>query len=118
MQIKYPFQAGTSGRTATANEEDHIHQLIEQVLFTAIGERVNRPTFGSNINQLVFAPNSPELSATTQLLTQGVLQQWLGNLILVKSINVQNTESTLTVTVQYIMRRNQQHRETTITRTL
>ncbi len=118
MQFKYPFQADTRGRTAITDEEDHIRQLIEQVLFTSLGERVNRPTFGSNINQLVFAPNSEELAAATQLLVQGALQQWLGTLIMVKSVNVQNSDSTLTVTVQYIIRRNQQPRETTFTRTL
>lgn len=118
MQFKYPFQADTSGRTAVTNEDEHIRQLIEQVLFTSIGERVNRPTFGSNINHLIFAPNSTELSATTQLLVQGALQQWLGNLILVKSVNVQSNDSTLTVTVHYTIRRNQQQRETTYTRTL
>jgi phage baseplate assembly protein W len=118
MQFNYPFQADTRGRTALATEENHIRQLIEQVLFTSIGERVNRPTFGSNINQLVFAPNSEELAATTQLLVQGSLQQWLGTLIMVKSVRIQSNDSTLTVIVQYIIRRNQQQKETTFTRTL
>jgi phage baseplate assembly protein W len=118
MQFKYPFQADNRGRTATTNEEEHIHQLIEQVLFTSIGERVNRPTFGSNINQLVFAPNSETLSATTQLLVQGALQQWLGTLIIVNSVTVQSIDSTLTITIQYTIRRNQQLKETTYTRTL
>jgi phage baseplate assembly protein W len=34
-------------------------------LFTALGERVYRPTFGSGINQLVFAPNNEELATAT-----------------------------------------------------
>ena len=118
MQFKYPFQADSRGRTAMATEEEHINHLIEQVLFTSIGERVNRPTFGSNINQLVFSPNSEGLLATTQLLVQGALQQWLGSLIMVRSVSVQSRDSTLIVTIQYIIRRNQQQRETTFTRTL
>ena len=118
MHFAYPFQADTRGRTAVVSEEEHIHQLIEQVLFTSIGERVNRPTFGSNVNQLVFAPNSEELLVTTQLLVQGALQQWLGTLIMVKSVGVQSRDSSLIVTVQYIIRRNQQQKETIFTRTL
>ncbi|MCL2642485.1 MAG: GPW/gp25 family protein [Candidatus Bathyarchaeota archaeon] len=118
MHFNYPFQADSRGRTAIANEEEHIRQLIEQVLFTSIGERVNRPTFGSNINQLIFAPNSEELAATTQLLIQGALQQWLGTLIMVKTVRIQNNDSTLTVTIQYVIRRNQQQKETTFTRML
>ena len=118
MQFKYPFQVDNRGHTAITDEEQHIRQLIEQVLFTALGERVNRPTFGSSINQLVFAPNSEELAAATQMLVQGSLQQWLGNLILVKSVDVQSVDSTLTVTVQYIVRRNQQPQEAKFTRAI
>jgi phage baseplate assembly protein W len=118
MQFRYPFQIDSRGRTAVTDDEGHIRELIEQVLFTALGERVNRPRFGSSINQLVFAPNSSELTAATQLLVQGALQQWLGNLIIVKSVNVQSDDSTLTVTVQYILRRNQQAKETTFTKAI
>ena len=63
MQFNYPFSIDERGGIATVDEEKHICQMVEQVLFTAIGERVNRPTFGSGINQLVFAPNSPKTTA-------------------------------------------------------
>jgi len=118
MQFNYPFTVDKRGRTAVTDDDDHIRQLIEQVLFTSLGERVNRPTFGSSIQQLVFSPNSQELAAATQLLVQGALQQWLGDLIMVKSVNVQSDDSTLTVNVQYIVRRNQQPQEATFTRTI
>ena len=85
MQINYPWQTDRRGRTAQADSDDaHIRQLIEQVLFTAPGERVNRPSFGSGLMQLVFAPNSPELATATKFLVQGALQQWLGDLIQVE----------------------------------
>lgn len=118
MQFKYPFQVDTLGRTAITDEEEHIRQLIEQVLFTSIGERVNKPNFGSSINQLVFAPNSEQLAAATQLLVQGSLHQWLGTLIIVKSVTVESDDSTLTVIVQYIIRRNQQSKETVFKRAI
>jgi phage baseplate assembly protein W len=98
----YPFKIDGRGRTAAAGD-DHIKQLIEQVLFTALGERVNRPTFGSGVNQLVFAPNSSELASATQFLVQGALQQWLKDLIHVESVTARNDESTLTVVVHYNM---------------
>jgi phage baseplate assembly protein W len=109
MQIDYPFHFGSDGRTARTSYEDHIRDLIEQVLFTSPGERVNRPTFGTGLMQLVFAPNSDELSTATQFLVQGALQQWLGDLIQVEAVQVENDDSTLTVTVRYLIRRNQQH---------
>jgi hypothetical protein len=90
------------------NYDTHIRQLIEQVLFTEPGERVNRPDFGSGLKQLIFAPNSSELAAAVQLLVQGSLEQWLGDLILLEAVEVENQDSRLEVTVQYIVRQNQQ----------
>ncbi|HUJ42097.1 MAG TPA: GPW/gp25 family protein [Opitutaceae bacterium] len=106
-QIDYPFSFDNRGRTAGTTDDDHIRDMIEQVLFTAPGERVNRPTFGSGLLQLVFAPTSPELAAATQFLVQGALQQWLGDLIVVNSVQVTSVDSTLQVTVSYLVRRTQ-----------
>jgi phage baseplate assembly protein W len=88
MNIDYPFHFDSRGQTATTSDDDHIRDLIEQVLFTSPGERVNRPDFGCGLRQLVFAPNSEELAAATQFLVQGSLQQWLGNLIKVEAVEV------------------------------
>ncbi len=108
MNIKFPFQFDQKGQTALSGEDQHIRDMIWQVLFTSPGERVNRPTFGSGLMQLVFQPNSDELSATTQFLVQGALQQWLSDLIEVNAVDIQNTDSTLLVTVNYTIRRTQQ----------
>lgn len=116
MQIKYPYQFDSRQRTAGTTDDEHIRDMIEQVLFTSPGERVNRPTFGSGLLQLVFAPNSDALTAATQLTVQGALQQWLGELIQVEAVNVQNQESTLYVTVVYTIRRTQQRQTAQFTR--
>jgi uncharacterized protein len=108
MDIDYPWHVDGRGRTASTNNADHLRDLIEQVLFTSPGERVNRPTFGSNLFQLVFAPNSDELATATQFLVQGALQQWLGELIQVEAVEVRNVDATLHVAVQYVVRRSQQ----------
>ena len=108
MNIHYPFKIDGRGRTAGATEEDHIRQMIEQVLFTAPGERVNRPDFGTGVMQLVFASNSPELAGATEFTIQGALQQWLGDLIKVESVDVVSREATLHITVRYVVRRKQQ----------
>jgi phage baseplate assembly protein W len=116
MQFHYPFKIDGRGHTAEVDEENHIHQLIEQVLFTVRGERVNRPTFGTDINQLVFAPNSDELATSTQFLIQGALQQTLGELIQVVSVQVLNQDSTLHISIQYMVRTNQQVKVTEFVR--
>lgn len=106
-QIDYPFQFDGSGRTAQTDNSGYIRDLIEQVLLTAPGERVMRPTFGSGVLQLVFAAASPEVAATTQFLIQGALQQWLSDVITVDTVDVEVQDSALLITVQYIERRTQ-----------
>ena len=103
--LHYPFQFDGRGQTRQADESVWIRGLVEQVLFTAPGERVMRPDFGSGLRQLVFAPNSPELATTTQYLVQGALQQWLGHLITLESVDVEAEDSALTVSIQYVIRR-------------
>jgi phage baseplate assembly protein W len=108
MDIDFPFHIDERGRTGATGYQDHIRDMIEAVLFTAPGERANRPTFGCGLLQLVFAPGSPELAATAQYVVQGALQQWLGNLILVDSVSVDSEDSTLRVSVEYTLRRTQE----------
>ena len=108
MNIKYPFQFDNSGHTAQTDDNSHIEEMIEQVLFTIPGERVNRPTFGTNLMQLVFQPNSSELAATTQFMVQGALQQWLGDLIAVSDGEVVSQDATIQVTIAYTVRSTQQ----------
>lgn len=110
MQIDYPYRLDRQGRTATTGEDEHVRNLIEQVLFTSPGERVNRPTFGSGLLQLMFAPNSDALDAAAQLAVQGALQQWLGDRILVEGVGVEAQDSALAVVVRYQLRRTGERR--------
>jgi hypothetical protein len=115
MNIAYPYSFDGRGRTAQADDDDHIRQMIEQVLFTAPGERVNRPDFGCGLLQMVFAPNSSEVATATQFLVQGALQQALGDVIDLTNVAVNVSNSQLTVTVQYTVRTSQQQSVATFT---
>jgi phage baseplate assembly protein W len=103
VNVAFPYRIDGRGRTAAPPDDNtHLIQLIEQLLFTNAGERVNRSNFGSGLSQLVFAPNSTELAAATQFVVQGGLQQWLGNLVQIQAVNVDAQDSTITVTVQFV----------------
>lgn len=106
--LAFPYRIDARGRSAEAGDDDWIRDLIEQVLFTAPGERVNRPTFGCGLLQAVFAPNSDALATTAQLSVQSALQQWLGDVIVVEAVSVRHEESSLEVSVQYSNRRTQE----------
>jgi phage baseplate assembly protein W len=111
MHLDFPLRVDHRGRTAECAYESHLRHLMAQVLFTSPGERVNRPTFGSGVLQVLFQPLGTELAATTQFLVQSALQQWLGHLIRVEGVEVEHEEATLTITVRYVIIRTQQ-RET------
>jgi len=117
--VDFPYRVDGRGRTALAESDDaHIRELIEQVLFTVPGERVNRPDFGCGLLQLVFEPNSVELAATVQALVQGTLQQWLGHLIRVVEVDADATDGMLTVHVAYTVLANQQSRTASFAHTV
>ncbi len=101
MNLNFPYQFDGRGRTREAAQSDYVRQLIEQVLFTSPGERVNLPDFGSGLLQLAFAPNSQELATATQFAVQGALQKWLSGLIKVQSVVATAQDAVLTVTVTY-----------------
>jgi len=101
MNFAFPYQFDGRGRTQEADIADYVNQLVEQVLFTSPGERVNLPDFGSGLLQLLFAPNSMEMAAATQFAVQGALQKWLSGYLKVQSVTASAQDSTLTVTVAY-----------------
>lgn len=108
MYIAYPLSITNEGFIATTGADQHIEQLIEQVLFTMPGERVNLPDFGTTVSQLIFSPGQPELVSATQFLIQGALQQWLGSLIQVQAVQVAVEDATLNVTIRYVQKQTQQ----------
>jgi hypothetical protein len=118
MNIAFPFDYNRQGLTAQVNTSDHIRNLIDQLLFTSPGERVNRPTFGSGVTQLLFAPNSDQLAATLYASTQAALQQCLGDLVEVHDLEIFNDESTLHIKLDYSIIRTDERRSDTFVREL
>ena len=94
MHIDFPFHVDSRRRTAETTDADHVRDRIEQLIFTRPGERVNRPGFGSGLQQLVFAPNTPELAAAIQFLVQGALQQYMADVIDVGRVQVDAIDAT------------------------
>lgn len=110
MHVDYPYHHDGRGRTATTTDADHVRDMIEQILFTMPGERVNRPDFGSGVLQLVFAPLSDELASATHFLVNGALQQWLSDVIAVEEVRVTRDDAALRVVVEYVIQRTGERR--------
>jgi phage baseplate assembly protein W len=100
-ELDFPYHFSNLGRTATTDRDDHVRDLIEQVLFTAPGERVMRPDFGAGLLALVFEPNSSAVAAATQMLVMGSLQLYLSHLIAVEAVEVVNDDAILRIDISY-----------------
>lgn len=102
--VAFPFRIDGRGGTAHAAYDDHVRDLIEQLLFTSPGERVMRPDFGCGLLDLVFTPNSPELASALELSVQASLQRWLDELIEVETLDVVSEENVVRVYLSYLVR--------------
>jgi uncharacterized protein len=116
--IDYPFHFDGRGRTAATTYADHIRDMIEQFLMTSPGERVNRPGFGSGLQQMVFEPNSAELAAALQFSMRAALQLELGDVIEVESLEVTGEEATLSVAISYVIRQTGERRTDVLEKSL
>ncbi|WP_251096594.1 GPW/gp25 family protein [Streptomyces sp. Caat 7-52] len=101
MHLGFPLRLDGRGRLASVDDEEYLRGLVETALFTRPGERVNRPEFGSGVDQLLFAPGGDELAHTTQALVQAAVQQCLGDLLRVEEVTVDAVDAVLAVTVVY-----------------
>ena len=111
MQVDFPYHFDGRERTATADEAGHIRDLIEQIIFTSPGERVNRPDFGAGVLQLLFGPASPEAAATAEFMIRGALQQHLGQRIELEGVTSEAEEATLRIRITYRLARTGETRE-------
>jgi Bacteriophage baseplate protein W len=101
MDVAFPYHLDARGETAVATPEEHVRQMLEQLLLTTPGERVNRPDFGCGLLDLVFGPNSPELAAALRVTIGAAVQTWLGDVIELTALDVRAEDSALTVDVSY-----------------
>lgn len=112
--LDYPYGVGGNGIPNTTPPDDHMRDLILQVLFTNPGERINLPEFGVGVQRLVFAPNSDVFRATAQLLISTGLQRWLGDRINVEQVNVSSEpglEETVTIEIVYVVKATRQRQQ-------
>jgi phage baseplate assembly protein W len=119
----FPFHINAaSGQAARASYQDHVDQMIRQVLLTDPGERVCLPTFGAGLRRLLFAPVNAQLKASTQMAVTQALTMWLANQITVQDVSVETSanspgvvpDGTIQITVSYVLIETQSVRQTQI----
>lgn len=116
--VDFPYGIDSRGRTRRTDDTDYVRDLCEQVLFTAPGERVNRPSFGSGILQTVFAPNSDALAATIEASVKAALDQWIADYADIESISATAEDARLILDISYRLQRTGERRQTRLERAL
>lgn len=101
IEVAFPYGLDTRGRTDTASYDDHIEQMLELLLFTRTGERVNLPTFGCGLLDQVFAPNSPEIAAALNVTIAAAISLWLQGVLSLSSLDVTAQENQLLINISY-----------------
>ncbi len=72
----FPFKINPRGGIALTNEKDEIEQAVLIILGTPVGTRVMRPTFGSRLHELIFAPNNSHTAAQARHFVEDALGMW------------------------------------------
>ena len=110
--IKYPIgiDAGLGRLAQETDYAAHVEQLINQVLFTSPGDRINRPDFGCGLKRMVFAPNSDVAASLVQVSVYEALTKWLASVIDVSSVKATAESETLSVAIAYVLKARQERK--------
>lgn len=101
MQIAFPYRFDADGLTGLTDERSHMRHMLELLLFTMPGERVNRPDFGCGIRHMVFAPQNSEVVSTLHALIESEIHRWLGDVLTLRKLEVTSEDATLLVLLEY-----------------
>jgi phage baseplate assembly protein W len=120
--FSFPFRIdAASGQAARASYQDHVDQMIRQILLTDPGERVCQPTFGAGLRRLLFSPLTAQLQASATLIITQSLNAWLANQITVQNVTVATPASTagvppgtILITISYVLIETQSIRQTQV----
>ena len=110
MQIEdtgllFPIRIATEGGLEVVSIAQSVRVMLEQVLFTVPGERVNRPRFGVGIQQYVFEPLSVAVEDRLRVALQDNVYEYLGKRVRIESLTVERNdeEAQLIVRVDYVI---------------
>ena len=74
--LTFPLGIGSQGGFGLTSTRSELDQAIEIILSTRPGERVMRPTFGSQLRDLTFEPNNSQTAARATRYVEEALAMW------------------------------------------
>ncbi len=74
--LRFPVSTNLNGGVSSSQLEENVRQSIFIVLGTAPGERINRPYFGCQIHDLMFAPNNDLTAARAEIYCEEAIYKF------------------------------------------
>jgi hypothetical protein len=74
--LRFPVSINLNGGVSSSVLEENVRQSIFIVLGTAPGERINRPDFGCQIHDLMFAPNNDITAARAEIYCEEAIYKF------------------------------------------
>ena len=74
--LRFPVSLNLNGGVSTSQLEENVRQAIFVILGTAPGERINRPHFGCQIHDLMFAPNNAVTAARAEVYCEEAIYKF------------------------------------------
>lgn len=109
----FPPRIDAQGIVLTGSQNE-IEQAIRIILETTPGERVMRPTFGSRLHELVFAPNNAETAAQAARYVREALGMWEPRIRVLNVVALPNEGATaatrLTLQIEYEVKQTNDRR--------
>jgi phage baseplate assembly protein W len=107
LGIAFPFQRSATSLPAAITDDDLIKQSLTQIILTGRGERVMRPTFGSNAYSYVFENNSLVFQETVRADVMASISK-VETRVIVQSVDVTRDDVTAFIKIIYIVLSSQQ----------
>src|SRR5215212_3407165 len=105
--LSHPLRLDATGMSASAGARK-VEESIRLILGTQYGERLMRPTFGSNLRTLAFAPNNSSTANLARYYVAEGLARWEPRVeVLDVAVDSDNRAARLDITVTYRLRATQ-----------
>ena len=103
--IRFPVSVNLNGGVSSSALEENVRQSIFIILGTAPGERINRPQFGCQIHDLMFAPNNDLTSARAEVYCEEAIYKFEPRVEKVKCVANANADepNRLDIRIEYVI---------------
>jgi phage baseplate assembly protein W len=114
--IAFPFQKGSDGIPAAAEDSDLLEMVLQQILLVSPGERVMRPDLGSGVIRHVFENNDAAMRQlmNTEIRTAIAKGEPRVRVTTISIVDDPDNEGSVLLTVNFVVNATKAQRSVTL----